>query len=58
MVRTCSLIAGIFVLWSVNILSAQESNLTSPQPEHELLQRFAGEWRFEQQKVISKRFRL
>jgi len=27
--------------------SAQESKLYTPQPEHELLKRFAGEWQFE-----------
>ncbi len=27
--------------------STQESKLYSPQPEHELLKRFAGEWQFE-----------
>jgi hypothetical protein len=27
--------------------SAQETKLTTPQPEHKLLERFAGEWTFE-----------
>jgi hypothetical protein len=31
----------------VNLSSAQESKLVTPQPEHELLKRFAGQWRFE-----------
>lgn len=45
--RKCSLIVGILVLLSVNMSSAQESKLFTPQPEHELLKRFEGEWRFE-----------
>lgn len=47
MYRKCSLIAVILVLWSLNMSSAQESKLYTPQPEHELLKRFEGEWRFE-----------
>ena len=47
MYRQCSFIATTLVLSTLNISSAQESKLLTPQPEHELLKRFAGEWRFE-----------
>jgi hypothetical protein len=42
-----SLIAAVLVLSLLNGSSAQESKLYAPQPEHELLKRFAGEWQFE-----------
>jgi len=46
-------------LWMVSILfflifkisSAQESKLYTPQPEHALLKRFAGEWQFEKKSI-------
>jgi len=47
MVSKFSMIAGILGLWSVSNLSADESKCGTPQPEHELLQRLEGEWRFE-----------
>jgi hypothetical protein len=47
MYRKCLSIVGILVLWSVNESSAQDPKLYTPQPEHELLKRFEGEWRFE-----------
>jgi hypothetical protein len=53
MYRTCLLIAGAFVLWGVKMSSAQESKLYTPQPEHELLKRFEGEWRFEKLSVAA-----
>ncbi len=47
MYRKCLLITGMIVLWSVNMSSAQEPNLYTPQPEHEILKQLEGEWRFE-----------
>ena len=47
MYRHRTFVAATLVLWSVNMSAAQESKLYTPQPEHEILKRFEGEWRFE-----------
>jgi hypothetical protein len=47
MYRQCFLIATTLVFSVLNMSSAQESKLYTPQPEHELFKRFAGEWQFE-----------
>jgi hypothetical protein len=41
------LIAVSLALTSVTTTSAQEPSLVTPQPEHKMLERFAGEWGFE-----------
>lgn len=47
MFRKIALTAAIFLFWSPSMSSAQESKRYAPQPEHELLKRFEGEWTFE-----------
>ena len=41
------IVLTILGLWMATMASAQEGKLYSPQPEHKLLERFAGEWKFE-----------
>lgn len=41
------LVATTLALWNVSIASGQDEKLYTPQPEHKLLERFAGEWKFE-----------
>ena len=41
------IVLTILGLWMATMASAQEQKLYSPQPEHKLLERFAGEWKFE-----------
>jgi len=45
--RKYLIVLSIFALWMAAIASAQQQKLYSPQPEHKLLERFAGEWKFE-----------
>jgi hypothetical protein len=51
--RRYAFIAVTLVLWSVTMSSAQDAKLYTPQPEHELLKRFEGEWRFEKLSVVA-----
>jgi hypothetical protein len=46
-----ALIAVVVLITHVTVASAQEPGFDTPQPEHELLERFAGEWHFERQSV-------
>lgn len=46
-----SLIALVLAISHVTMASAQELRFDVPQPEHELLQRLAGEWTFERRSV-------
>lgn len=41
------MIAVVVVLLGTNLPPAQDMKLYTPQPEHEILKRFEGEWRFE-----------
>jgi hypothetical protein len=45
--RKYMIVLTILALWAATMASAQEEKLYSPQPEHKLLERFAGEWKFE-----------
>lgn len=45
------LIAIIFIAFNVTISSAQELRYDLPQAEHNMLQRFAGDWQFERLSV-------
>lgn len=47
MCRTHFIILTVLGLRMATMASAQEAKLYTPQPEHKLLERFAGEWRFE-----------
>jgi hypothetical protein len=47
MYRSCMLLAVALTIFHVIPASAQESRLVVAQPEHGLLERFAGEWHFE-----------
>lgn len=49
MKRIKVILATPLVFSILNMASAQESKLYTPQPEHELLKRFAGEWQFEKE---------
>ena len=49
--RVSLLIAAALMIWSLNVSSAQEPKLFTPQPEHELLKRFEGKWQFEKRPV-------
>jgi hypothetical protein len=40
-------VATTLAFWNVSKATGQEAKLYSPQPEHKLLERFAGEWKFE-----------
>jgi hypothetical protein len=44
-------IAATLTISHVAMASAQEASLDTPQPEHGLLERLAGEWEFERQSV-------
>src|SRR5687768_14672961 len=44
-----SLIAVTLTISHWTMSSAQEPTLDTPQPEHKMLERFAGEWHFEKQ---------
>ncbi len=45
--RSFLLIAVILTISQLTVSSAQEPSLDTLQPEHKMLERFAGEWRFE-----------
>jgi hypothetical protein len=45
------LIAVALTISHLTMASAQEPRFDTPQPEHRVLERFAGEWRFERQSV-------
>jgi hypothetical protein len=45
------LIAVTLTISNLTMASAQEPRFDMPQPEHRLLERFAGDWRFERQSV-------
>lgn len=47
MYRKIALTAIVFLSWSFNMSSAQESKRYTAQPEHEVLKLFEGEWAFE-----------
>jgi hypothetical protein len=47
MYRSSVLIAVTSTIFHLAMVSAQEPRFDLPQPEHRLLERFAGEWRFE-----------
>lgn len=47
MYRHYLMIATTLTFWNLTMASGQEEKLYSPQPEHKLLERFAGEWTFE-----------
>lgn len=49
--RCCLLLAAALAVSHFTTASAQERRLDVPQPEHELLERLAGEWRFERLSV-------
>lgn len=49
MSRSSLLIAATLAIAHVPVASAQEARLDLAQPEHRLLERLAGEWRFERQ---------
>jgi hypothetical protein len=51
MYRSSLLIAVTLTIAHVTMASAQEARFDMPQPEHGLLERFAGEWHFERQSV-------
>jgi hypothetical protein len=45
--RKTWMVLTILTLWMAAMASAQQEKLYTPQPEHKLLERFAGEWKFE-----------
>ena len=47
----CLLLAVTWSIQSSKSMLAEDAPLYTPQPEHALLQRFAGEWRFEKMSV-------
>ena len=47
--RSFPLIAVILTISQLTLSSAPEPTLDTLQPEHKMLERFAGEWRFEKQ---------
>lgn len=51
MARSTWLVVVTITITHVSMASAQELRLDVPQPEHGLLERFAGEWRFERRSV-------
>jgi hypothetical protein len=51
MYRSTLLVAAALTISLSTTVSAQAPDLVTPQPEHELLERLAGEWRFERQSL-------
>jgi hypothetical protein len=45
--RRHSIVSTILTLWMATAACAREETWYSPRPQHALLQRFAGEWKFE-----------
>lgn len=45
--RKYLIVFTIMALWTATAAPAQQEKLYTPQPEHKLLERFAGEWKFE-----------
>jgi hypothetical protein len=49
--RASALLAVTLTILQLTVVSAQEPRFDLPRPEHQLLERLAGEWRFERQSV-------
>jgi hypothetical protein len=49
--RQIFLVAAAFVVCNASAAHGQQEKLITPQPEHKLLERFAGEWKFERLSV-------